>query len=114
MIDLETSLENTDSEHSQALGINDRGTVVGVIGVPSVGSRGFVWRHGVLTTLGVLTEGGMFGGRANDINHRGVIVGSSGVGHDTYHASANATRLPTRSARPRTSIAPWSARTGWR
>jgi uncharacterized membrane protein len=86
MIDLETSLENTESEYSQALGINDRGTVVGVIGVPSVGSRGFVWRHGVLTTLGVLTEGGMFGGSANDINHRGVIVGSSGVGHDTYHA----------------------------
>jgi probable HAF family extracellular repeat protein len=86
MIDLETSLESTGSEYSQALGINDRGTVVGVIGVPSVGPRGFVWRHGVMTMLGVLTEGGSYGGIANDINHRGVIVGSSGVGPDTYHA----------------------------
>jgi probable HAF family extracellular repeat protein len=81
-----TDLGTMGGDYSQALGVNDRGTVVGVVDVPSVGSRGFVWRRGVMTTLGVLTEGGMFGGVAHDINDRGVIVGSSGVGSDTYHA----------------------------
>jgi probable HAF family extracellular repeat protein len=81
-----TDLGTMGGDYSQALGINDRGTVVGVVDVPSVGSRGFVWRGGVMTTLGVLTEGGMFGGIANDVNNRGVIVGSSGVGSETYHA----------------------------
>lgn len=81
-----TDLGTRGGEFSQALGVNDRGTVVGVVDVPSAGGRGFLWRGGVMTTLGVLTEGGMFGGIANDVNDHGVIVGSSGVGPETYHA----------------------------
>lgn len=81
-----TDLGTRGGDYSQALGVNDRGTVVGVVDVPSAGARGFVWRGGVMTTLEVLTEGGMFGGIANDVSNRGVIVGSSGVGSETYHA----------------------------
>jgi uncharacterized membrane protein len=81
-----TDLGAMGGEYSQAWGVNDHGTVVGTIDVPSAGVRGFVRRNGVITPLPVLTEGGMFGGIARDINHRGVIVGSSGVGPDTHHA----------------------------
>ncbi len=84
-----TDIEPMGGDGSQALGINDHGTVVGWVAVPSVGSRGFVWRNGTATILSVLTAGGSFGGGATDINNHGVVVGSSGVHtatYDSYHA----------------------------
>jgi len=84
-----TGIEPTGVDGSSAQGINDHGMVVGWLDVPSVGARGFVWRNGTATTLGVLTTGGSFGGNATAINNHGVVVGSSGIHtdtYDTYHA----------------------------
>jgi len=80
------NLGTLGGDFSQALGINDRGTVVGAGQVPSVGYRGFVWRNGVMTPLSVLPAGNS--SIAYDINNQGVIVGSSGIdpNNSFYHA----------------------------
>ena len=72
-------------EFSSASGINDRGAVVGQA-TTGDGGRGFVWRDGVMTGLGVLADGGMNGSRANDINDRGWIVGGSDAAGGDFHA----------------------------
>jgi probable HAF family extracellular repeat protein len=74
---------------SQAWGINDRGQVVGTSIAP-VGQfqqfRGFVWRDGRMTNLGVAFAGGINGSQATDINDNGLIVGTSDVAADATHA----------------------------
>ena len=71
-------------DFSSAAGINDRGAVVGQ--ATTEGSmRGFVWRHGVMTALGVLADGEN-GSRANDINNDGWIVGASDAAGGEFHA----------------------------
>ena len=61
---------------SEALGINDRGWVVGWSDVGDAVSRAFLWRDGRMTDLGSL--GGAGGSSvAHGINRRGDIVGSS-------------------------------------
>jgi uncharacterized membrane protein len=47
--------------------------------------RGFVWRHGVMTALGVLADGEN-GSRANDINNHGWVVGASDAAGGEFHA----------------------------
>lgn len=65
---------------AQALGINERGQVVGVgnrldeTGLDTV--RGFVWTHGKLTDIGDL-PGGIKWSVAYAINNRGEVVGAS-------------------------------------
>jgi probable HAF family extracellular repeat protein len=71
---------------SSAAGINDLGTVVGQADTADRGLRGFVWRHGVMTDLGVLSADGENGSRATDINNHGWIVGASDVAGGDYHA----------------------------
>jgi probable HAF family extracellular repeat protein len=67
---------------STASGINVHGAVVGQADTADAGLRGFVWRHGAMTDLGVIAAGGFNGSRANDINDRGWIVGASDVDVD--------------------------------
>ena len=71
---------------SQALGINHRGQVVGTSETPGGAFRGFIWRNGHMTDLGVAFEGGNNGSSASDINNRGLIVGTSDVTADAAHA----------------------------
>jgi probable HAF family extracellular repeat protein len=61
---------------SFATAINRSGSVVGYAATSGDGaSHAFLWRHGVMTDLGVLPGG--TNSRANAINDRGQIVGSS-------------------------------------
>ncbi len=61
---------------SFATAINRSGAVVGYAATAGDGaSHAFLWRHGVMTDLGVLPGG--TNSRANAINDRGQIVGSS-------------------------------------
>jgi probable HAF family extracellular repeat protein len=73
-----------DGRYSEASGLNDRGQVVGMSTTDN-GLRGFVWRHGVITDLGVLAAGGPNGSRAKDVNEDGLIVGSSDVAGNETH-----------------------------
>jgi probable HAF family extracellular repeat protein len=70
---------------SSAAGINDHGAVVGQATTTEGPMRGFVWRHGVMTALGVLADGEN-GSRANDINNHGWIVGASDAAGGEFHA----------------------------
>jgi probable HAF family extracellular repeat protein len=72
-------------EFSAAAGINDRGAVVGQATTAEGPMRGFVWRHGVMTDLGVLAAGEN-GSRANDINNHGWVVGASDAAGGEFHA----------------------------
>jgi probable HAF family extracellular repeat protein len=67
-------------------GIDRLGGVVGYADAPQGGLRGFLWRGGVMTDLGVLVEHGLNGSRANDINDHGLIVGGSDVASGGFHA----------------------------
>ena len=73
-------------DFSSAAGINDHGAVVGQATATDGSGRGFVWRHGVMSDLGVLTADGENGSRANDINNNGWIVGGSDVANGDFHA----------------------------
>jgi probable HAF family extracellular repeat protein len=70
---------------SSAAGINDHGAVVGQSTTTDGPMRGFVWRHGVMTALGVLADGEN-GSRANDINNHGWVVGASDAAGGEFHA----------------------------
>jgi len=72
-------------EFSSAAGINDHGAVVGQATTAEGPMRAFVWRHGVMTDLGVLAAGEN-GSRANDINNHGWIVGASDAAGGEFHA----------------------------
>jgi probable HAF family extracellular repeat protein len=72
-------------EFSSAAGINDHGAVVGQANTTEGSMRGFVWRHGVMTALGVLADGEN-GSRANDINNHGWVVGASDAAGGEFHA----------------------------
>src|SRR4030095_13736974 len=54
---------------SSAAGITDHGAVVGQAETAEGPLRAFVWRHGVMTDLGVLADGGENGTRATDNTH---------------------------------------------
>jgi probable HAF family extracellular repeat protein len=73
-------------EFSAASGINDQGTVMGQSITADGLGRGFVWRHGVMTNLGILSADGENGSRANDINNQGWIVGASDAAGGDFHA----------------------------
>jgi probable HAF family extracellular repeat protein len=73
-------------DFSSAAGINDHGAVVGQATTDAGRGRAFVWRHGVMTDLGVLADGGENGSRASDINNHGWIVGGSDTAGGDYHA----------------------------
>lgn len=73
-------------EFSSAAGINDHGAVVGQANTAEGSTRAFVWRHGVMTDLGVLADGGENGSRANDINNHGWVVGASDATGGEFHA----------------------------
>ena len=67
---------------SQALGVNNRGAVVGEYLDPDGGFHGFKWRQGRLTTI----DGpGPLGGILTDINDDGEIVGGYVDGGGTIH-----------------------------
>ena len=71
IIDLGTLGSPQDS--SQAIGINNRGDVIGWSDIQSCFcSHAFLWRHGKMTDLAPLTA-------ANDINDNGVIAGAGGT-----------------------------------
>ena len=72
-------------EFSSAAGINDHGAVVGQATTAGGPMRAFVWRHGVMTDLGVLAAGEN-GSRANDINNHGWVVGASDAAGGEFHA----------------------------
>ena len=72
-------------EFSSAAGINDHGAVVGQATTAEGPMRAFVWRHGVMTDLGVLAAGEN-GSRANDINNHGWVVGASDAAGGEFHA----------------------------
>jgi probable HAF family extracellular repeat protein len=80
------NLGTLGGESSSASGINDHGAVVGQATTTDGSGRGFVWRHGVMTDLGVLAAGGENGSRANDINNHGWIVGASEAAGGDFHA----------------------------
>ena len=71
--------------YSEALGLNNRGQVVGVASTAD-SLHGFVWRRGVLVDLGVAATGGPNGSRATDVNAHGLIVGGSDVASGENHA----------------------------
>jgi probable HAF family extracellular repeat protein len=73
-------------EFRSASGINDHGAVVGQSSTTEGPLRGFVWRDGVMTDLGVLAADGPNGSRASDINTNGWIVGASDAGNGEFHA----------------------------
>jgi probable HAF family extracellular repeat protein len=73
-------------DFSAAAGNNDHGAVVGQATTAAGRGRAFVWRHGVMTDLGVLADGGENGSRAFDINNHGWIVGGSDSAGGDYHA----------------------------
>jgi probable HAF family extracellular repeat protein len=81
-----TDLGTLGGAFSVASGINDPGVVVGQATTADGSGRGFVWRHGVMTDLGVIAAGGINGSKANDINNRGWIVGGSDVANGDFHA----------------------------
>jgi probable HAF family extracellular repeat protein len=81
-----TDLGTLGGGFSVASGINDPGVVVGQATTADGSGRGFVWRHGVMTDLGVIAAGGINGSKANDINNRGWIVGGSDVANGDFHA----------------------------
>jgi probable HAF family extracellular repeat protein len=72
-------------EFSSAAGINDHGAVVGQATTAEGPMRAFVWRHGVMTDLGVLAAGEN-GSRASDINNHGWVVGASDAAGGEFHA----------------------------
>jgi len=65
-------------DNSETNWINDSGLVVGRADVPgSLTHHGFLWRHGVMTDLGVI--GGDACSTAYAVNSHGVIVGDAGI-----------------------------------
>jgi probable HAF family extracellular repeat protein len=76
----------TANSASDALGINDRGQIVGIyttnIVMPGGGaaSHAFIYENGVTTDIGTL---GGFEARARDINDKGQVVGQSQLANNT-------------------------------
>jgi probable HAF family extracellular repeat protein len=67
-----TRLDPPGAVSGQALGINDRGQVVGEYLDPAGRYHGYVWQQGRFTTIDVP---GAAGTSAADINNRGQITG---------------------------------------
>ncbi len=69
-----------------ATALNDRGDAVGYSLAPNGFMHPFLWRHGVMTDLGVLEPGRAEFSVAADINNRDEIVGSGDVANgSTMH-----------------------------
>jgi probable HAF family extracellular repeat protein len=81
-------LDGTNN-YSQAFGINDAGSVVGIStqNGSSIGSRPFVYSAGAMSFVGSL--GGNYGW-ANEINNAGQIVGISAKSNGITHAFVKA------------------------
>ena len=73
---------------SGALGMNERGEVVGVSNDPDGNPRAFLWRNGAITDLNdmVPADSPLFLLFASGINSRGVIVGFGVTGKGDVHA----------------------------
>ncbi len=69
-----TDLGTLGGPESEAVGINNRGQVIGLYFLPKRGRRGFVWESGRMRDLGSLGGGGT---TPKEISERGQIVGSS-------------------------------------
>jgi probable HAF family extracellular repeat protein len=73
------------ADYTVALGINDRGQVVGTsFNTASGGAHAVLWEDGEITDLGVLPSGSH--SRASGINNRGQIVGQSLTASGEWHA----------------------------
>jgi probable HAF family extracellular repeat protein len=68
-----------------AYGINDLGEIVGIGSFPNAPSDAYLWRDGVMTDLGRLSDCGSF---ANSINSRSQVVGGTFSCQDGTHARA--------------------------
>ena len=73
---------------SGALGLNNKGQVVGSAGADGTGNgRAFLWEGGKMKGLGALPGGEYRGSAAGDINDKGQVVGSSwGGSTEANHA----------------------------
>jgi probable HAF family extracellular repeat protein len=74
---------------SLALGINDKGEVVGASLDANFSPRAFVWENGVMTDLNALipASSGLYLLLADSINSNGEIVGSGATSSGEVHAS---------------------------
>ena len=83
LIDLNTS--TVGGNPLIAYGINDAGEVVGIGAFPNAPSDAYLWREGVATDLGHLSDCGSF---ANAINSHGQVVGGTFSCQTSNHARA--------------------------
>jgi len=75
--------KTTGIRASQALDINEAGTVVGSCTLrPSSGVHPCLWRNGKVLDLGLIYGNG---GKAHAINDRGQVIGNSRSGNGRYH-----------------------------
>jgi probable HAF family extracellular repeat protein len=85
VIDLGTL--NSDDAGSLALGINDKGVIVGASLDAAFNPRPFIWQHNKLTDLNtlVIDSSGLYLLLAESINNRGEIVGFAATNEGEVH-----------------------------